>query len=146
MIPLNPARPGFSTISPFLSVEDPLQQLEFIRAVFTPEITQQASSNPDGRFELKMGNSSLIISKKQASAASRFNTLYVYVKNIRETYLRAMGAGASSLYEPFERYNGDMECGFVDMNGNYWICAKFEKLLSQELMAQRLKKSGSSSI
>jgi uncharacterized glyoxalase superfamily protein PhnB len=139
MIPLNPARPGYSTLSPFLLVENPEQQIEFIKTVFHPEITEPVRINPDGRAELKIGNSSLIVAKTEKAQTARTSTVYLYVKNIFETYVKAMGSGARTLFEPSERYNGDLECGFEDKAGNHWICAKFEKQLSQEVMAERLK-------
>jgi uncharacterized glyoxalase superfamily protein PhnB len=145
MIPLNPARPGYSTLSPFLLVENPEQQLEFIKNVFHPEITEPIHINPDGRAELKIGNSSLIVAKTIKGQAGRTSTVYIYVKNIYETYVKAMGSGAKTLFEPNERYNGDLECGFEDKAGNQWICAKFEKQLSQEVMMERLKNQNTTS-
>ena len=142
MIALNPARPGYSTISPFLIVESPEQQLEFIKSVFGPEITEPVKKDPGGRFELKIGNTSLIVVKAEPARPCRTSTLYVYVKNINETYIKAIGAKAEVLFEPVERYNGDVECGFEDHSGNLWVCAKFEKLLSNEVMMDRLKDRG----
>lgn len=138
MIAINPARPGYSTVSPYLIVENPEKQLDFIKTVFAPEITEPVKINMDNRAELKVGNTSLIIVKAEKDQPGRTNTLYVYVKNIKETYLKALGSGAESLYEPFERFNGDWECGFKDKSGNLWICAKFEKQLSQDIMMERL--------
>lgn len=142
MIAINPARPGYSTVSPFLIVEYPEKQLEFIKIVFGPEITEPVKINPDGRAELKIGNTSLVVRKTNEVWPGRTCTLYVYVKNINETYVKAMGAKAVALFEPVERYNGDMECGFQDNFGNLWICAKFEKQLSHDAMMERLKNLG----
>ena len=142
MIAINPARPGFSTISPYLIVENPEEQLEFIKTVFGPEITEPVKINPDGRAELKIGNTSLIVAKAEGTWPGRTSTLYVYVKNINETYIKALGAKAKALFEPVERYNGDLECGFEDNSGNLWICARFEKQLSFEVMMERLKNQG----
>ena len=142
MIAINPARPGYSTISPFLSVKNPEQQLEFIKTVFAPEITEPVRINPDQRAELKIGNTSLIVVKAEEEHHSRTNTLYVYVKNIRETYVKALGSGAKSLHEPFERYNGDWECEFEDQSGTLWICARFEKQLTHDAMMERLRNHG----
>ncbi len=139
MIPLNPARPGYSTLSLYLLVENPEQQLEFINTVFHPEITEPVRINPDGRADLKIGNASLIVAKVEKTRPGRTSTVYVYVKNIYETYLKAVGSGAIALFEPHERYNGDLECAFEDKAGNQWICAKFEKQLSMDVMMERLK-------
>lgn len=139
MIPLNPARPGYSTLSPYLLVENSEQQLEFIKTVFHPEITEPIKINLDGRAELKIGNTTLIVAKTLDAQPGRTSTIYIYVKNIYETYIKAMGSGATTLYEPGERYNGDLECGFEDKAGNQWICAKFDKQLSQDEMMERLK-------
>jgi hypothetical protein len=145
MIALNPARPGYSTVSPYLIVENLEQQLEFIKMVFGPEITEPVRINPDGRADLKIGNTSLVVRKTNEAWPGRTSTLYVYVKNINETYVKAMGANAVALFGPVERYNGDLECGFEDNSGNLWICAKFEKQLSQGEMMERLKNLGISS-
>lgn len=145
MIALNPARPGYSTVSPCLIVENPEQQLQFIKIVFGPEITEPVKINPDGRAVLKIGNTSLVVIKTKEGWPVRTSTLYVYVKNINETYVKALGANAKALFEPVERYNGDLDCGFEDSSGNLWICAKFEKQLSHEAMIERLKKMGNAS-
>jgi len=139
MIAVNPARPGYSTISPMLVVEKPEQQIEFILTVFGPEITEPVKLNPDGRADVKIGNTSLMVAKTSESWPSRTSTLYVYVKNIHETFVKAKGAKAKALFEPAERYNGDLECGFEDKAGNLWICARFEKQLSNDVMMERLK-------
>ena len=145
MIALNPARPGFSTISPCLIVENQEQQLEFIKNVFGPEITEPLKTDPDGRAALKIGNTSLIVVKADGDWPARTSTLYVYVKNISETHMKAMGAKAVALFEPRERYNGDQECSFKDSSGNLWVCAKFEKQLGLDEMMERLKSQGISS-
>jgi PhnB protein len=142
MIALNPARPGYSTVSPYLIVENPEKQLEFINIVFGPEITEPVKINPDGRAELKIGNTSLIVIKTYEARPVRTSTLYIYVKNINETYVKAMGANAEALFEPVERYNDDLECGFEDISGNLWICAKFDKQLSHDEMMEPLKNLG----
>ncbi len=145
MIALNPARPGYSTLSPCLIVENQEQQLEFIKNVFGPEITEPAKIDPDGRAALKIGNTSLIVVKAEGDWPVRTSTIYVYVKNINETYIKAMGAKALALFEPRERYNGDQECSFEDSSGNRWVCARFEKQLSLDEMMERLKNQGISS-
>lgn len=137
MISLNPARQGWSTISPFLIVDDPGSQLNFIQSVFSPELTEQARTDLEGRISLKIGNTNLLIAKSTGSMEGRPSTLYVYVKNIGETFIKATGNGAKTLYEPYARFNGDEECGFEDMHGNRWICARFVRLLTPEEMLIR---------
>ena len=137
MISLNPARPGLSTVSPFLITEDPEGQLDFIKSVFGPEITEQAVTDLEGRIGLKIGNTNLLLVKSTERITGRPGTLFVYVKNIMETFHKAMNKGAKALYEPFERFNGDEECGFEDGYGNHWICARFVRLITPQEMAAR---------
>ncbi len=137
MISLNPARPGLSTVSPFLITEDPQGQLDFIKSVFGPEITEQAVTDLEGRIGIKIGNTNLLLAKSTEHMTVRPCTLYVYVKNLKETFHKAIDKGAKSLYEPFERFNGDEECGFQDGDGNHWICARFVRLINQQEMVER---------
>ena len=141
MIPFNPARSGYTTLSPILVVEDPERELEFLRSVFQPEITETVKIQLDGRSELKIGNTTLFIMASTPDLPLRQGTILVYVKNIRDTFERAVAAGAVVRRKPFERFNGDSECAFEDPAGNHWICAKFERLVNQEGMLTRYRES-----
>jgi len=141
MIPFNPARPGYTTLSPFLVLEDPARELEFLRTVFQPEITETLKTQLDGRNELKIGNTTLFVMAATPDLPVRKVSILVYVKNIRDTFEKAVAAGAVVRREPFERFNGDFECAFEDPDGNQWFCAKFERLVNQEGMLARYRES-----
>jgi PhnB protein len=141
MIPFNPARPGYTTLSPLMVVEDMEQELQFLRNVFQPEITDSVKTQLDGRHELKIGNTTLFLIAASRELPARKGSILVYVKNIRETFDRVSGAGAVIRRELTERFNGDFEFAFEDPGGNYWICAKFDKLVNQEGMIARYQAS-----
>ncbi len=128
MINQNPARPGYSTISPYFIVQNSDEQVQFIKSVFSSEISEQVKENTDGRKELKIGNTTLFIQPSAENLQARQSTVYVYVKNINDTYTKALGSNAKSIFKPVENKNGDAECAFEDVQGNIWFCAKFGKI------------------
>lgn len=71
--------------------------------------------------------------------------LYLYVDNVDETVLRAIGAGATSLRVPTDEFYGDSGAGVLDFAGNNWYIATHKKDVSRDelkrLAEEQIKKS-----
>lgn len=132
-------RPGYTTVSPYLMVDDVGEQMNFIKNVFQVKPTEDIDQNPDGHAEIKIGDTTIMIGKGRPQWPSRKSMNYVYVEDVDEIYERAMKCNAKSLLAPVERYYGDRECGFEDNSGNQWWCATFKESLSKEEMHERFK-------
>lgn len=133
------ARPGYTTVSPYLMVDDVAKQLEFIKNVFQVKPTEDIGQNPDGHAEIKLGDTTIMIGVGRPQWPSRQSMNYVYVEDVDSIYDRAQKFGARILLAPTERYYGDRECGFEDMHGNQWWCATYQQTLTKEEMHERFK-------
>ncbi|WP_025763566.1 VOC family protein [Dyadobacter tibetensis] len=134
-------RPGYTTVSPYLMVDDVAVQLEFIKNVFQVKPTEDIGQNPDGHTEIKLGDTTIMIGQGRPQWPSRQSMNYIYVENVDQIYERAKEFGANLLLEPTERYYGDRECGFEDSQGNQWWCGTFQQILSTVEMRQRFEEN-----
>lgn len=134
-------RPGYTTVSPYLLVENVADQIEFIRSVFQTETIEDADQNPDGHAEIKIGDTTIMLGAGRPEWPVRQSMNYVYVEDVHAIYARAMACGAKSLCEPTERYYGDRECGFEDKYGNQWWCATYVETLSKEEIHSRFERT-----
>ncbi len=134
-------RPGYSTVCPYLMVEDVAKQMEFMKYVFQGETMEDAAQNPDGHAEIRIGDTVIMMGAARPAWPSRQGMNYVYVEDLDEVFRRAQERGARVLLEPVERYYGDRECGFEDLHGNQWWCASFMQTYSQEELEARFQKS-----
>jgi uncharacterized glyoxalase superfamily protein PhnB len=115
---------GFSTITPYLIVDGAAEWLDFVKAAFGAE--ELSRSESDGRIahaHLRIGDSMIEVSDANEQWRSVPCALHVYVEDARSVYAKAVGAGASSLYEPSVKPYGDLEGGITDRWGNQWYIA-----------------------
>jgi PhnB protein len=132
-------RPGYTTVSPYLMVDDVAKQMEFIKNVFQVEPTEDIGESPDGHTEIKLGDTTIMIGAGRPQWPSRQSMNYVYVEDVDQIYENARQFGARILLPPTERYYGDRECGFEDSQGNQWWCATYQQTLTKEEMHERFR-------
>lgn len=117
-------RPGFRTITPYITTPAAEQLMEFMKHTFDAEETQRASMSP-GTFhaEVRIGDSMVMIGGGPAfKGVPRPTALHVYVQNADEVYRRALEAGAVSLEGMMEDHGDRFGC-VRDTAGNEWyIC------------------------
>jgi PhnB protein len=118
-------REGFSTITPYLRVREPLV-FEFLTRVFDAVETSHASAGGGSvHREVRLGNSMIMIGEggPQGVVPFRPAEFHVYVEDVDAVFERALAAGATSLGEPADRPYGE-RAGFVkDAVGNHWFIA-----------------------
>ena len=109
---------GWHTITPRITVSDAVGLVEFINRVFG----SNASYVDEVPTIVKIGDSNLMVSKVGIrDEATAF--LYVYVRDVDETYRRAIEAGAATLEEPSDLPYGDRRAMVRDTWGNLWQIA-----------------------
>ena len=114
-------RPGFRTITPYITTPGADQLIEFMKHTFGAEETVRASMSP-GTFhaEVRVGDSMLMIGGGPAyKGTPRQAALHVYVENADEAYRRALEAGAVSLEGMLEDHGDRFGC-VKDPAGNEW--------------------------
>jgi len=116
-------REGFHSVTPYLTVEQPAELLEFTRkAFFATELGRTTGSAGGMHAETKIGDSMLMIGGG-VGLQQRPTAIHLYVPDVDDAYRRAMEAGATSLFEPADMPYGERSGAVVDPTGNRWYIA-----------------------
>lgn len=121
---LHHAPPGFTAITPYLTVTGADALLAFLKQAFAAEEIE--CHREDGKIRhglVRIGDGMLELSEAQASWAPMPGAIHLYVPDADETYQRAMAAGATSLYEVTDMDYGERSGGVRDACGNNWYIA-----------------------
>jgi uncharacterized glyoxalase superfamily protein PhnB len=120
-------REGFTTVTPYIRVSD-AGLADFLARVFDAQETFSGRGGGGGMHrEVRIGDSMLMIGEGSAGAGDvmpiRPVAFHVFVRDVDDTFRRAIAAGAMSLGEPADRHYGE-RAGFVsDPFGNHWYMA-----------------------
>jgi PhnB protein len=121
----DPIRPGFQTITPYLSVRAASELIDFVKSAFeAEELMRTTGSAGETHCEVRIGDSIVMIGGGSAWRGTPMPTsIHLYVKDADEVYRRALAAGAASIEEPVDQPYGDREAGVKDVAGNNWWIA-----------------------
>jgi PhnB protein len=116
-------REGFNTVTPYLTVEQPAELLEFTRKAFlATELGRTTGSAGGMHAETRIGDSMLMIGGG-VGLEQRPTAIHLYVPDVDDAYRRAIEAGATSLFEPADQPYGERSGAVVDSTGNRWYIA-----------------------
>jgi len=110
--------PGWPSVVPRLSVDEPEQLVTFLKEVFGAS----GRYNENHPSEVWIGESLVMV----GDIVERMPTesfIYVYVEDADAAYSRALALGARSLEEPSEMEYGDRRAMIQDRWGNRWQIA-----------------------
>jgi PhnB protein len=116
---------GYKTITPYLTVANAPELIDFIKQTFDAEQTFRTTGGAGGvHCELRVGNSMVMVgggvSGKPFSGTATPTTLHVYTQDCDATYARALKAGARSIAEPSDQPYGERLAEVKDASGNIW--------------------------
>ncbi len=116
---------GYKTITPYLTVANAPELIDFIKQTFDAEETFRTTGGAGGvHCELRLGNSMVMVgggtAEKPLSGATSPTTLHVYTQDCDATYARALAAGATSIAEPSDQPYGERLGEVKDASGNIW--------------------------
>jgi len=137
---VNPIPEGFTTITPYLIVEDADRLVEFVERVFGGELLLKMPGET-GRIshgEMKVGNSIFMFSETAGEWQPTRTLLHLYVADVDATYQKALNAGAVSVKEPKDEFYGDRASCVKDSLGNFWSIATHIEDVSEEEIKKRL--------
>jgi len=124
---VNPVRPGFRRVTPYLVAADGLAQLEFVKQAFGAEELMRAVMPTGVHGEVRIGDSIVMmgggIPGKKFPGTLQPNALHVYVKDADAVYKQALAAGATSIDEPRDQEYGERSASIRDQAGNFWYIA-----------------------
>ncbi len=118
-------RATFRTVTPYLTVADVHEEIEFVTQVFGAEGRIYGLGSAGGyHSEYQIGDSMVMIGGggKGSSWKGTPNpaSLHLYVEDVDAIYERAVQAGATSLKAPTNQEYGDRDAAIVDVGGNHW--------------------------
>jgi PhnB protein len=143
---VNPTPAGASAVTPYLSVSNAAQMIEFYKKVFGAVETMRLEQ-PDGRIghaELKINGAAImladefpeigLLSPKTLGGTRSPVFIHLYVENVDEVYKRALSAGATSLREPADQFYGERNAQVPDPSGHCWdISIQIEEVSLEEM-------------
>lgn len=116
---------GYSTVSPYLVVDDAERAIDFMRRVFGA-VDLGRTAGKDGRIaraELRIGDTIVMVADSTDRWAAMPAHVHVYVDSVDATYEAGVEAGAFSVLPPSQKDGGERRCGFRDASGTTWWVA-----------------------
>jgi PhnB protein len=112
---------GYGTVFPYFLVIDAEQFATFLKKVF--DATEVGRSiMPGGRIaniRIRIGTSTFMVS--EASELKPMQAAYyIYVKDVDQTFAKAMSNGATKIFDPMDMPYQDRQGGVTDPFGNIW--------------------------
>lgn len=121
---------GYHTITPYFTVSDADQLLEFLVEAFGGAIVA-ANRYPTRRIQharVRVGDSVIMLNESNEQYPINVSQMHLYVDDVEIVFSKALSAGAVSIMEPNERPHGDRMAGVKDPCGNIWWIATHASL------------------
>ncbi len=144
---VKPIPEAYRTITPYLTVHDAGQAIDFYKEAFGAE-ERSRMTLPDGKgvahAELKIGDSIFMLSDEMPGQSCEPSVagescvgFYLYVKDVDKVFERAIAAGAK-VKEPLkDQFWGDRVCQIIDPAGHLWSLATHIEDVSPEELRKR---------
>ena len=117
-------------------MEDVDSVIDFLKKTFDAELLTHMPGE-DGRVmhaSMRIGDSTIMLGGANEQYKPFPAMLYVYVKDVDETYKKALEAGAESLVKVADQFYGDRSGGVKDPWGNsWWFSTQVEEVSDEEM-------------
>ena len=144
-----PIPEGYSTISPYLAVDDAAEAIAYYKKAFGAQETVRMDA-PDGKIghaELKIGDSHVMLSDPFPQASTKppkelggtSASIFMYVEDVDEVVQTAVDAGATVTMEVEDQFWGDRFGSITDPFGHSWSIATHVEDLTPEEIEERGK-------
>jgi PhnB protein len=151
MATVSPIPKGYSSVTPYLIVNEPEAALRFYAAAFGAVETLRLAG-PDGwiaHCEFRIGNAHIMMGgespdgrwKSPLALGGTSVSLMIYCEDCDAMHARALAAGATEIDAPADQFYGDrsgkVRCPF----GHEWVIATHTEDLPQEEVLSRMMRS-----
>jgi PhnB protein len=145
-----PIPPGFHTVTPYLTLRDTAQAIDFYRRVFdATEIMRMPGPGGKGvaHAEIKIGDSIVFLSDEMPQSQTRAPSslggatgyLFLYVPDVDAAIERAVKAGAKVTMPAADMFWGDRFGTVADPFGHHWGLATHIEDVPPDEMERRAK-------
>ena len=114
---------GYNSVSPYLIVQGAQRMIDMLKSIFDAKELRRYET-PDGGImhaEVQVDDSVIMLGDSNEHYPPNKLLLHVYVKNVDETFTKAIKAGCKSVEEPKQREGDPDKRGmFEDFSGNVW--------------------------
>jgi PhnB protein len=149
---VKPIPDGFRTITPYLTLRDGAQAIDFYKKAFgAQEVMRMPGAGGKGvmHAEIRIGDSMLFLSDEfphggtQApdSLGGASGSVFLYVPDVDATFDRAVKAGAKPTMPPADMFWGDRFAKVVDPFGHHWGLATHKEDVPPDEMGRRAKEA-----
>ncbi|HEY6952439.1 MAG TPA: VOC family protein [Bacteroidota bacterium] len=118
---------GYSTVSPYLIVDGAARTIDFLTKVFDAVSLRQIPG-PNGKLmhaEVRIDDTVIMLTDGAEGWPPVPSHVHVYVKNVDETYKRALEVGTASVQEPIKGGDENKRAAVKDEGGTtWWISTK----------------------
>ena len=147
-VAVKPIPEGYHSITPMLTVRGADRAIDFYRRAFGAEELGRMHS-PDGKFvmhaELKIGDSRFFLCdeipemecRSPETLGGSATGIYLYVRDVDETFRKAVEAGATVKRPVEDMFWGDRTGSVLDPFGHTWDLATRREEVSPEEMKRR---------
>jgi PhnB protein len=146
---VQPVPEGYSTITPYLAVDDAAGAIEYYKSAFGAKerVRMDAPGGKIGHAELEIGNSVVMLSDAFPQSTTRppkeiggtSASVFMYVEDVDAVVERAVDAGATVTMEVADQFWGDRFGSIVDPFGHSWGIATHVEDVPPEEMEERAK-------
>lgn len=140
---------GYHTVTPYITVNDAAEAIEFYKRAFGAE-ERFRMPGPGGKImhsEIQIGDSMVMLSdefpgfgmKSPVNAGCSTASIMIYIPDVDASFDRAVKAGAKTLKAVENTFWGDRYGHLIDPFGHHWSLATHIEDVSMDEMERRSK-------
>ena len=119
---------NYSTVSPYLIVNDASSTIDFLVKVFGA-VELRRCPDAEGRLlhaEVRIDDTVVMVADSSEGWPAVPSYVHIYVPDVDAAYRRALESGATSVQEPVKKKDKDKRGGVRDAGGTttWWIATK----------------------
>ena len=136
-----PVPDGYHTVTPYLTVADASQLIEFLQKAFNATLKYQMKDDTGAvrHAEMQIGDSMVMMGQARDQWVPKSASFYLYVPDCDAVYQSAIAAGGKSVQKPTTQFYGDRHGAVDDPQGNTWWVATHLEDVSPEEIERRMK-------
>lgn len=140
-MPVKPIPDGYHTVTPYLTVTNAAQLIDFLLKAFSATLKYQMKDDSGNvrHAEMQIGDSMVMIGQARDEWVPKPASFYLYVPDCDALYKSALAAGGKSVQEPATQFYGDRHSAVDDPQGNTWWIATHVEDVSPQEIERRMK-------